>query len=199
MDNRIISVLDHIEDHLGMPMKLGDLARVAGMSSSQFHRLFKKETGSTPFRFIEQLKITKAYQTILHEEISVLDLAILLGYNDYETFSRAFKKYYHLAPDDLKSVVIEIRSHFSSRFEGVEEPEILFIPAEEETTEEELMGKIKEFLGEKGLTLDQLPWSVAYRVKRTTNQPGKAVSINRKLEIEPDEKLWMTLLQNLKN
>ncbi len=56
-------------------------------------------------QFIEQSKMEKAYQSILAGNESILDLAIRLGYNDYETFSRAFKKRYTISPGDLKSIV----------------------------------------------------------------------------------------------
>lgn len=191
MDNRIINVLDHIEDHLGQEVRLKDLADIACMSTSQFHRLFKREVGTTPFKFIEELKINKAYQLILHEGATVQDLALKLGYNDYETFSRAFKKYFYLAPDDLKSVAQEVRSQFKSG----EKLEIMFMTAEEDSTEEEIKEKFVNMVQEKGLSMDQVPQSIAFRVQRIEDQPGKAVSVKKKLEIVPDKKLWNKLVK----
>ena len=106
MDHRIAKVLDFLEDHLSAKIRIDELADIACMSVSQFHRKFKDETGRTPFKFCEEHKISKAYQLILAENSTAHDLAFKLGYSDYETFSRAFKKYYFLAPDDLKSIAL---------------------------------------------------------------------------------------------
>ena len=191
MDLRIKKVLDYLEDHLNATLKLADLADVACMSTSQFHRLFKKEIGVTPFKFLEELKINTAYQKILKEQRSVQDIALQLGYNDYETFSRAFKRYFNLSPDDMKSVAEKIRSDLQS--DGPHE--VVFIPAEEDTSDDEIREKFLELLKERGITLDELPASVAYKVQRIPEVAAKAVAVHKKLEIIPDQRLWNTLIK----
>ena len=55
MDNRIKKVLNYIEDNLSLSADLSELAAIACLSPSQFHRVFKKETNYTPFQFIEKI------------------------------------------------------------------------------------------------------------------------------------------------
>ena len=92
MDKRIKTVLDYIEDHLDRDLPLSKLSKIACLSPSQFHRIFKKATGSTPFQFIEKIKMDKAYRLITCGQATVYELTEQLNYNDYETFSRAFQK-----------------------------------------------------------------------------------------------------------
>ena len=191
MDSRIKIVLNYVEDHIGDNLKLDDLARIACMSSSQFHRLFKKEVGSTPFKFIEELKINTAYQKMLKENTGVQDIAWQLGYNDYETFTRAFKRYFNLSPDDMKSVAEKIKSELQS----YGPTEVVFIPAEEDSSDEEIREKFLELLSQRGVSIDELPSSVAYKVTRMPEAKGKAVAVNKKLQIIPDQRLWNMLVE----
>ena len=190
MDSRIKKGLDYIENSLGQSLPLNRLAEIACLSPSQFHRLFKSETGSTPFKFVEELKINKAYQKILHENIAVSELSVELGYQDYETFTRAFKKHFFLSPDDLRSVAEEIRSQFDQ-----EQPlEIMFIPAEEDYSEQEIHDKLAQILKEKGLEIDQLP-ARAYKVRRVADASSKKGRIDARFEIARDQKIWETLIR----
>ena len=191
MDLRIKKVLDYLEDHLGDTLKLADLADIACMSTSQFHRLFKKEVGATPFKFLEELRINTAYQKILKEQSTVQQVSLQLGYNDYETFSRAFKRYFNLSPDDMRAVALKIRSEMATD----EPPEVVFIPTEEDTSDEEIKEKFLELLKERGITVEELPASVAYKVQRIPEVDGKGVSVNKKLEIIPDRRLWNSLVK----
>lgn len=105
MNESVTTILDYIEHNMDKSLTLRSLSAMACLSPFHFHRLFKKETGMAVKQFIEQIKMEKAYESILAGNESISDLAIRLGYNDYETFSRAFKKRYTISPDDLKSIV----------------------------------------------------------------------------------------------
>ena len=195
MDQRIEKVLNYLEDNIGQTARLEQLAEIACLSPSQFHRLFKRETGDTPFKFLEKLKINMAYQRILGQNATIQDLALELGYNDYETLTRAFKKYFYLAPDDLKSIALEIRSHFEQ-----EQPlELVFITAEEDTTEQEITAKLNKMLKKKGLSIHDLPASWGYRVHRVGDSQEKGVSMKKKFEIVKDQKIWSSLINQNKS
>lgn len=190
MDKRIAKVLDFIENNLGQPHRLNKLAAIACLSTSQFHRLFKSETGSTPFKFVEELKINKAYLRIIYENIPVGQLSVVLGYQDYETFTRAFKKRFFLSPDDLRAVADEIRSQFDQGLPL----EIMFIPAEEDYSEQQIHEKLEQILKKKGLQVDQVP-ARAYRVHRIGNTSSKKGGIDARFEIARDQKIWETLIR----
>lgn len=110
MKESIQQVLNYIEDHISDRLTSDMLAEKACLSPSRFHRVFKKETGATPQKFIEKLRLAKAYAVITQGEGLVQELALSLGYNDYETFSRAFKRQYHYSPDDLKVIAQKVKA-----------------------------------------------------------------------------------------
>ena len=117
MDNRIENTLNYIEDNLSSALKLDELSKVACLSISQFNRLFKQETQQTAFKFIEEMKMAKAYELIGEGQIMIHELALHLGYKDYETLTRAFKKYYFVSPDDLKSIINTVKKELNQNDE----------------------------------------------------------------------------------
>lgn len=98
--DRIATVINHLEQHLDQAVSLDQLAKVAFLSPVQLYRLFKKATGLTPIQYHEHLRIAKGLEQLVEVD-SVGQVAYDLGYKNYETFSRAFKKLCHLSPNDL--------------------------------------------------------------------------------------------------
>ena len=93
MDDRISKVLDYIEGHLSLTLELKDLAKVACMSQGHFHQVFKKETGRTPFKFIEEIKMNKAHQMLIS---MALILAQLMSFLARQTVSTLYRNSPHL-------------------------------------------------------------------------------------------------------
>lgn len=85
-------------------MMIGELAEVACMSEKHFQRKFKKYFSTTPGKYIEMLKVKRSLE-LLKEPIPIKDIAAELGYWNYETYSRVFKKYCHIAPSELQFLV----------------------------------------------------------------------------------------------
>lgn len=98
--DRIATVINHLEQHLDQAVSLDQLAKVAFLSPVQLYRVFKKATGLTPIQYHEHLRIASGLEQLVEVE-SVAQVAFDLGYKNYETFSRAFKKLCHLSPNDM--------------------------------------------------------------------------------------------------
>lgn len=194
MDKRIKKVLDYVEDNLKLPLDLDHLADIACLSPSQFHRMFRKETFSTPFKFIESIKVNKAYHCLLYEDAMVYELATNLGYNDYETFSRAFKKHFHLSPDDLKSIASKVKESM----QGTED-EFLVVTMDTDENQEGLIGHLKQVMVEKNISHEELKSARVYKITTKSNNrlPAK-ILIKNKYEMVQDQKIWESLLENKK-
>ena len=192
MEDRIKIVLDHIEDNLGTSLELNDLAAVACLSPSQFHRQFKRQTGRTPFKFVEELKMNKAYQMILEETWMIHELSDRFGYKDYETFSRAFKKYFQFSPDDLKAIVEGIRANISE--EG--EHELMIFMLDESSKDIDLSEQLKDFLKEKNMKMPDLDQARVFKITPKDLVPErKSHLIKNKFALTQEDKLWKTLLR----
>ncbi|MBN2710912.1 MAG: AraC family transcriptional regulator [Planctomycetes bacterium] len=68
------------------------MARAAGMSKFHFIREFKRITGTTPWRYILNRKITSAKELLGDSDFSIKQIAYRLGFEDSNYFSRLFRK-----------------------------------------------------------------------------------------------------------
>jgi YesN/AraC family two-component response regulator len=65
---------------------------LANLTKDHLIRLFKKQMGCTPAKYINQKKIEKAQLIILMENISLKNVAYKLGFENISYFIRLFKK-----------------------------------------------------------------------------------------------------------
>jgi AraC family transcriptional regulator len=89
---RIHRVTDHIERHLGEPLALEELARVACFSPYHFHRVFTACVGETLYQFILRLRLERAANQLLQSPgKSVTAVAFDCGFGSSAAFARAFR------------------------------------------------------------------------------------------------------------
>jgi AraC-like DNA-binding protein len=66
-------------------------------------RLFKRYLGCPPFQYINKLRLTEAADELTQTDKSVTDIALDLGFNDSNYFSRLFKKHLGLSPREYRN------------------------------------------------------------------------------------------------
>jgi AraC-like DNA-binding protein len=91
-------VVDYINHHIHQTIRMSELAALVGISEKYFITCFKKTLGITPGQYIYQIRMNRARDYLNENKYTVQQIASLLGYPDPFTFSKAFKKYYQVAP-----------------------------------------------------------------------------------------------------
>lgn len=197
MDVRIRKVLNYLEGHLALKLSLEELASIACMSEGHFHKTFKKETQRTPFQFIEEIKMNKAFKVLISGSKKVHELALDLGYNDYETFSRSFKKHHSLAPDDLKAIAQKVQTELK-----MDSNDLIIKTYEVENLDEveklmdQLAHKLKRILSEFELTEMELKNSIIMSViPKSINTTKESNLIKNKFKITEHPKIWEEILK----
>ncbi|GAB6042794.1 AraC family transcriptional regulator [Endothiovibrio diazotrophicus] len=99
---RFERVLDHIERHLGEALTVEQLAAVAGFSKFHFHRQFSAYVGTNVARYVQGLRLQRACYRLVFEEARIIDIALDAGFENPESFSRAFKQQYGLTPSRFR-------------------------------------------------------------------------------------------------
>lgn len=86
-------------DHLREDLRVGHLAARAAMSPRHFARVFRQDTGSTPARYVERLRV-EAAQRRLEESSDKLDkIAKDCGLGSIQGLRRAFERVLHETPN----------------------------------------------------------------------------------------------------
>lgn len=83
---------DFIESHYSEKITLDDMANKVGLSSAYFSALFKKETGTNLFNYINEIRIEHAKQLLQTSDESIAAIADMVGYTDERYFSKTFHK-----------------------------------------------------------------------------------------------------------
>jgi AraC family transcriptional regulator len=82
----------HIDQHLGEPLEVADLAAVAHFSPFHFHRLFTAWMGETLGEHVRRRRLEVAALRLLTQpRSSVLEIALTVGFGSGEAFAHAFK------------------------------------------------------------------------------------------------------------
>ena len=84
--------------HYAEPIRIEDLAEQAGVHRSHFSSAFRRMYGMSPKQFVTQLRLQTAAALLTTRDIPVQDAALSVGYPDLFSFTRAFTKYYGMAP-----------------------------------------------------------------------------------------------------
>ena len=74
------------------------LASICGISEVYFRKIFKTVYGTSPIKYINNLKIEKAEEMLISDMYSVSEISELLGYSSPTGFSKDFKKYTGISP-----------------------------------------------------------------------------------------------------
>ena len=90
--------IHYIHDHYSDPeLSVSQVAQAVFVSEGHLTRLFKQFTGSSPYSYLTQLRLTVACD-LLEDGVNVLDTSIRCGFHDYTAFLRAFKSAYSVTP-----------------------------------------------------------------------------------------------------
>lgn len=99
---RIKEALIYAREHLGERLSVSRLADVACISPRQFARLFLAETGETPARAIERLRVEAATPRVQDGSESIEQIAADVGFGDLERMRTAFLRLYGHPPQALR-------------------------------------------------------------------------------------------------
>ena len=105
MNEKILAVQamqDYILGHMTKEITLVDLANTAHFSPWYAHRLFKELTGLSPAEYIRKLRLSEAAKRLKNEKCRVTDVAMALGFESIDGFTRAFVREFGMTPSEYR-------------------------------------------------------------------------------------------------
>lgn len=103
-DSDLISTIErYIHDNYADPsMGLNKISDEFQISESYFSHLFKEKKGVNFSTYLENMRLSEASRLIRETDISLNELYLSVGYNNANTFRRAFKKVYGMTPSAMR-------------------------------------------------------------------------------------------------
>ncbi len=105
-EQRVIRAIHTLRDRFAEPVRIEDLASVAQLSSSAFHRQFKAITSMTPLQYQKQLRLLEAKRLMVSHAANVETAAFQVGYESPSQFSRDYSRMFGVSPRrDIASLI----------------------------------------------------------------------------------------------
>ncbi len=91
-EDRFDAILEKINANIARPLTVEELATEAGMSVSNFQRMFMKIIGVRPGRYIIQQRLNAACRLLENSDLGICDIALATGFCDQSHFTKMFKR-----------------------------------------------------------------------------------------------------------
>ncbi|WP_299017506.1 AraC family transcriptional regulator [uncultured Photobacterium sp.] len=88
----------YIIQHLTRKISVTQLAGLVFLGESQFHYLFKEQTGVTPHQYVLKKRLEMAKQLIGNSQLSLAQVAQSAGFASQSSFTQAFSRFYGMPP-----------------------------------------------------------------------------------------------------
>ena len=95
--------VEFIEAHLEELPQVPEIARVAGLSTAHFQRLFHALVGETVAGYARRRRLSRSVETLLETDRRVLDIALEAGFESQEAFTRAFAQHFGMPPGRFRA------------------------------------------------------------------------------------------------
>ncbi|MCF8481698.1 MAG: AraC family transcriptional regulator [Rhodospirillum sp.] len=95
---RISRAIDRIRKTYAETPRMDDLALVAGMSPSSFHRHFKAATALSPLAFLKRIRLQEARRLLVSGKGTAANVAYAVGYESPSQFSREYARLFGAPP-----------------------------------------------------------------------------------------------------
>ncbi|MBP1862239.1 AraC family transcriptional regulator [Rhizobium herbae] len=87
-----------IREHYTEQLSIEDMAAVAGMSESVFHRRFKAVTAVSPLQYQKHIRLQEARRRMVSKEADAASVSFAVGYKSTSQFSREYKRLFGEPP-----------------------------------------------------------------------------------------------------
>ncbi len=108
---KVNQVIDYISANLHLPLQLDVIADKINVSQRQLLRIMRSALNESLYTYVARQRIERAVLYMQTEEMSLTTLSSMVGYDNPQSFSKAFKKQFGISP---KAYINELQS----RLEG---------------------------------------------------------------------------------
>jgi len=103
--DNINKVIDFLKSAYNHDFSLQELSSIANLSPYHFIRIFKAETGKTPYNYLMDIKIERCKELLKSNQYSITEIATSCGFSSPSHFASVFKKRVGVTPTAYKSMI----------------------------------------------------------------------------------------------
>lgn len=99
-DERITEITKYMNKNYSENKPIDFYAKICGLSSTRFAHLFKSATGTSPHKYISNLRIRQIKYLLVYSDMNVSEIASAAGFDDPLYMSRLFRKNTGISPKE---------------------------------------------------------------------------------------------------
>jgi len=99
-DRAVATVRDYLEAHYACNVRLGDLSQLVHISPYHLARLFQRQMGMPPHRYLENIRIRQVERLLL-AGMPIADIAYQTGFSSQSHLTRTFKRFIGTTPGEF--------------------------------------------------------------------------------------------------
>ncbi len=106
---KLRSIARYLNSKIDQAFTIEQVAAQFGMSSRSLSRLFKEDMGISYIRFLRAIRIAKALELMSENKYSILEIAMLVGYDELSSFSNIFTRVTGIRPSIYMAKINEYK------------------------------------------------------------------------------------------
>jgi len=103
VENRLATAGLYVRAHLDERLTLETIGAIAGFSPYHFHRIFRVAFGENLNGYVVRHRMMRAAHELRCGEGSIIEIALLCGYESHSAFSRAFTRAFDMTPSAYRA------------------------------------------------------------------------------------------------
>jgi AraC-like DNA-binding protein/ligand-binding sensor protein len=110
---RVEQAVAFAREHCCEDFREADVARACGISPSHLSRTFRKIMGITFTQYLTELRMNEAQRLLVRTSMSVMEVAMSVGYSRHSYFSKRFRQTVGVTPIDFRRRVLRERHSYT--------------------------------------------------------------------------------------
>lgn len=102
LDNCAAPSIRYISEHFDLPVTVNQLAEIENYNVTYYNDWFKQQTGCSPSLYLRKIRIEKAQELLRTTDLSMTEIAVMVGYSSNSTFTRAFHSITNRTPKEYR-------------------------------------------------------------------------------------------------
>jgi len=102
MQQRLIRIIEYINKNYNKKITLPQVATNEFMSPHYLSRFFKNHTGIGFNKYLNQFRINKSLNELLHTNKTILEIALDHGFSNSKSYTKHFKEHYGISPSEFR-------------------------------------------------------------------------------------------------
>jgi AraC-like DNA-binding protein len=102
-DRSVRRALAFVQDHLGEPLALAEVARVARFAPGHFSKLVRKTQGTSFEQYVRRVRVERAKRMLASTRVQIERIGQICGFRDRHYFHRVFKRACGVTPGAYRS------------------------------------------------------------------------------------------------